>query len=345
MIFNRLRWKHKDQGQFLLHIGQLLEQGYTLGAAIELVGIHQRGEVRERVIDILSLLREGIAIHQILLDYQFPKSVAGFLYFAEQHGNLSFAFKESGKSMLKRIELGKEFIKLIRYPVFLCIVTLVVFFFILRRLIPQFQNLYTSLEIELPTVTSIFLKFLQIAPLLLICFPLILIILMLIFMKKVKKFTPLEKMKFYLKFPVLKPILAIFNTHYFAIQLSYLLKGGLSIFECLTLFEQQAYFKFFQQEATEMKKRLREGNSLPTLLENNSLFVPELCMIVSHGLANGQLSKDLSEYCSFLFDAFEDKFKFYFSIIQPVLFSLIGLIVFVMFISILLPMFHLLNSL
>jgi competence protein ComGB len=345
MKYKNSKWKFKEQGQFLLHIGQLLEQGYTLGKAIELVGIHQRRDVRDKVNEIVSLLREGNPVHQILLEYHFPKKVAGFLFFAEQHGNLSFAFQESGKLMVKQIELGNEFIKLIRYPIFLCIVTFIVFIFILRRLIPQFQNLYHSLDIELPLITIIFINLIDTAPIVLFFLLIFTVFLSYIFFKKVKRYNPLEKMKLYANFPIVKSILSIFNTHYFAIQLSYLLKGGLSIFECLTLFEKQSYFMFFQLEAIEMKERLKEGISFPELLEGNPLFTPELGTVVSHGLSNGQLSKDLAEYCSFLVITFEEKFKFYFSIIQPVLFSLIGVIIFVMFISILLPMFNLLNSL
>lgn len=345
MNFNQFKWKPKEKGKFLIQIGQLLEQGYTLGTAIELVGIHQRSVVKEKVPDIVSLLREGNPVHQILVDYHFPKDVVGFLYFAEQHGNLSFAFKESGKMMVKKTELMKEFLKLIRYPIFLCIVTSIVFFLILRRLMPQFQILYISLDIELPLITKVFLKLVQNVPSILLVILTFFLIAVFIFIRKVKKFTPLEKMKFYMKIPILKTILAYFNTHYFAIQLSYLLKGGLPILECLSLFEKQAYFKYFQLAALEMKKDLREGINFSVLLEKNPLFTHELSMVVSHGLASAQLSQDLAEYCYFLFDAFEEKFKFYFSIIQPVLFSSIGLIIFVMFISILLPMFHLLNSL
>jgi competence protein ComGB len=339
------KWKRKEKGMFLFHIGQLLEQGYDLGTAIDLVGIHQKYEIREKVTGILNSLREGMPIHQILLEYHFPNNVVGFLFFAEQHGNLSFAFKESGKLLVKQSEIIKEFIKLIRYPVFLCIVTVIVFFFILRRLVPQFQNLYHSLDLELPLVTKVFLVMLQNAPIFLLFILISIIFLYLLIFLKLKRCTPLDKMKYYLRFPILKTILSIFITHYFSIQLSHLLKGGLSIFESLTLFENQSYFKFFQQEAAEMKKGLSEGVSFAALLENNPLFASQLSMVISHGLSSGQLSSELTEYCSFLFNSFEEKIKLYFSIIQPVLFSFIGLTIFAMFISILLPMFHLLNSL
>jgi competence protein ComGB len=345
MIRSKNKWQRKEQGRFLLYVGQLLDQGYSLATAIELVGIQQREEIRNKVSEILAILREGLPLHAIFLHYHFPKEVVGFLYFAEQHGNLTFAFKESGKLLLKRDELLQEFYKLIRYPILLCVVTTAVLSIIIRQLIPQFQSLYESLNVDLPFITIAFLNVINKFPYFLVAITLLLVLIYFFYMMNVRNLSPLQRMKLLLKLPLLKSILSLFITHYFAIQLSYLLKGGLSILDSLTIFEKQSYFQFFQLESINIKAGLREGIDFPSLLERNPLFAPELSYVVSHGLANGSLSKELAEYGSFLYQAFEEKFKFYFAILQPLLFSIVGVVILIMFTSVLVPMFHLLNSL
>src|SRR5699024_5727332 len=152
-----------------------------------------------------------------------------------------------------------RFQKLIRYPIFLLWLVVVLVIFMMQYLFPQFRSLYESLQLDFPWFTRVFLTMTAYAPLFFIgCLVLVLMGCLYYFVR----FRLLHTHAQYsclLRIPVLHRFLPVIITQYFAIQLSCLTKGGLSIYESLSIFEEQEHLAFFQQQATDMKVALKNG--------------------------------------------------------------------------------------
>jgi competence protein ComGB len=339
------KWTRKEQGEFLAKLGDLMEKGYNLGDGIKLLSFHQRKEMKLSISQFIQKLREGLSLYEVLDEQGFPADALGYLYFSEKHGSLDFGLKESGKMVLKREELKSKFIKLIRYPLFLLILMVLLVSLLLHSLLPQFQALYKSLDIEFPAITVYFIGVMSYGPFYLLAFLVFVMAMFLYYIASFRHLEPQKQMLILLKFPVLKTYIPLFITQFFAVQLSCLLKGGLSIFEAITIFEKQSQLAFFKQESLQIKQELKRGESLNAVLENRPFFVPELAGVISHGQSGGQLSQELFHYSEWLFKRIEDKILRTFMILQPILFAFIGGIVLLMFASVLMPMFQLLNSL
>src|SRR5699024_4287865 len=110
-----------------------------------------------------------------------------------------------------------------------------------------------------------------------------------------------------MRIPILRSFLTITITQYFAVQLSRLTKGGLSIFESLTIFEGQNHLAFFQQQATEMKVFLRNGERFDDVLRQNKFYAEELSEVVAHGQSNGNLGEELLHYSNLLLEMIENR--------------------------------------
>ncbi|WP_083849195.1 type II secretion system F family protein [Bacillus timonensis] len=136
----------------------------------------------------------------------------------------------------------------------------------------------------------------------------------------------------------------MFNSHFFSVQLSNLLKGGLSIFQALTMFEQQRHSPFFREEAKEMKQLLRAGNRFDEILRVREYYEADLAMIISHGQTNGNLASELQHYSQYVMEKVEEKVTRLLAIVQPILFTIIGIIIVMMYGAIMVPMFQLLNG-
>jgi competence protein ComGB len=147
-----------------------------------------------------------------------------------------------------------------------------------------------------------------------------------------------------MKIPFVSAYFRLYFTHYFSIQLSYLLGGGLSVNESLSLFVKNDQQLFYSELGREMKKELRMGEKLEDIVRQYPFFERELSMIIHHGQKNGKLDTELAFYSHYCLQRLEEKTEKSMKIIQPALFAVIGLMIVSMYLAVLLPMFQLLNG-
>ncbi|HWL26297.1 MAG TPA: type II secretion system F family protein, partial [Ureibacillus sp.] len=76
-----------------------------------------------------------------------------------------------------------------------------------------------------------------------------------------------------------------------------------------------------------------------------SYFEKNLYIVIANGQKYGRLDEELFHYSRLLLARIEEKTSMIMRIIQPMLFSFIGLLIVSIYLAVLLPMFSLLNSL
>ncbi|WP_158211642.1 competence type IV pilus assembly protein ComGB [Alkalihalobacterium alkalinitrilicum] len=344
-----MRWDKRFNGikkaEFLQRLGLLLQQGYSLSAGLELIQISHKKQVKEKLTEVLQCLKDGQPLFKALEGMNLPNNISSFIFVAEQIGTLSDGLVEAGKLYLKQ-ELIKDRVgKLLRYPLFLIWLLFIILIIMITYLFPHFKNLYETMSVELPIVTVFFLRFIDSIPVLLIIALVIFLFVFTYYMTKFRHFTPHNKVTLLLKVPFLSSFISMFITYYFSVQLSSLLKAGLSISQALTIFKSQSVIMFFQDEATWLIHRLKDGEDLAVALSSRPFFEEELSLVIVHGQNRGALDVELLHYSEHLFISIEEKVKRIVMILQPGLFLIIGIIVLFMFLSILVPMFQLINSL
>ena len=156
--------------------------------------------------------------------------------------------------------------------------------------------------------------------------------------------TPIQQKNQFMKIPMLSTLLRLFYTHYFSAQLSYLLFGGISINEALSLFEKNKEQSFYQQVGCEIKRLLKSGEKLENIMKQFSFFEHELANIIKHGQDNGKLEEELMFFATHCLQILEERIDKLMKRVQPLLYSFIGLLIVSMYMAVLLPMFHLLEG-
>ncbi|WP_209125356.1 competence type IV pilus assembly protein ComGB [Alkalihalobacillus sp. BA299] len=344
-----MKWDRDFNGikkaEFLQRLGYLLQQGYSLSAGLELLQLSQREQVKVKISEVLQCLKEGQAIYQAMEGLKLPNDISSFIYFSEQIGSVPDGLIEAGKLYLKQEQIKEKVSKLVRYPLFLFWLLLIVMIIMVIYLFPHFKYLFETMSIELPFVTILFLRFIDSIPFLTLLFLVFLLIGFSYYIIKFRHFTPHKKMTLILSIPFLSSFVSAITTYYFSVQLSSLLKGGLSISQALNIFKNQSVILFFQDEASWLIQRLKEGEALVEILKRRPFFEAELSLVIEHGQKRGALEVELQHYSDHLFVLIEEQTKKMVMIIQPSMFFVIGLIVLLMFLSILVPMFELINSL
>ncbi len=74
------------------------------------------------------------------------------------------------------------------------------------------------------------------------------------------------------KIPLLGKAAVLFNSYFFSLQLSSLLKSGLSIYDSLTAFKEQSFLPFYREEAEMLITRLKAGETIESALSGHPCY-------------------------------------------------------------------------
>ena len=335
--------KIKEQGIFLNRISDMLDNGFTLSESLHFISRlnHQESEMYQSMI---NSLQTGSPIHEVFHRQNFDSQACSQIYFAEKHGYLSKALKESGQYLLRKSKEREKLGRLLQYPLVLLLVLLLVGTLLKTLLLPRFEQLYNSMGYQPGAGIKLVLHILHNIPLYLIILSVFLslciIIATLIFRKK----TALEMAEIISAIPLINSFYKLYQTVFFSREWSFLLKSGFSMYEIISIMETQNIRPLLRESAEGMRESLTVGFSFSDALSRLCFIEHEMVMIVAHGEQNGRLDSELLYYSQFCLQKLEDKTMKVFTIIQPIIFALIGLMVVAIYMSIFLPMFQMMDA-
>ncbi|OIJ20274.1 hypothetical protein BKP45_09415 [Anaerobacillus alkalidiazotrophicus] len=337
-------WNNDEKADFLIRIGGLLDQGYTISETLELFLKYDKEKLKPMMYQLLEELKNGRSFSDALLVLEIPEHIISFVHFAENYGNLSSGLQEGGNLLRKTDENKRKLQKLFKYPIFLLWILIIFFVIIYKFLFPQFALLFSTLNISLPLITRLFMFTLENTPTFFLLFLIIMSTCSIYFVAFFNKKSVFEKARFIAKLPLIGNFYKMISTYFFTTNLSYLIKNGMSIYDALNLFKDQKKLGYISIVATAIISKLEKGQTLHQALLSEPLFLKGLAFIVDHGQSSGRLDSELNYYGRWVLLDFEEKLKRIFMIIQPTLFVFIGLIILFMFTSIMLPIYTLMKD-
>nr|WP_283244059.1 competence type IV pilus assembly protein ComGB [Bacillus suaedaesalsae] len=339
------QWSLEEQARILKWLSTLLDRGYPILEALTFLKMNLSDKQKVLLEQQIKVMKEGGSFHQALMNLSFHRDVLGYLYFAEQHGNLSFALREGSSLVEQKVQYKKRLVKILQYPLFLLAITLIIFSVLNFWLLPEFAMLFESMNTEGNILLSLMLLSAKWLPRFILFLFLFLVVILFYLIHLYRNIPLVKRMEWMSKLPLYGYYIQKFYSQFFAIQLSQLLRGGLSIYEAISHFEKQSHFPLFQVEAKEMKKELKSGESLSSIVETRMYFEKELTQAILLGSANGDLARELYFYSKLSTEKLEETLNKRLSVIQPTIFIMIGLMIMGIYLAIMQPTFQMINGL
>lgn len=337
-------WSLLEQGDFLKKMGELLERGYSYSDAVESLLYQMPLKRHTELRTSLEELKAGQPLYTVLATLKFQKDLIGYIYFADKHGGMLEAISEGSKLTLNKNMTLEKLKKAIFYPAFLFFMTNILFLFVERTLLPQYFNLYDSMGLEVNVFTKVVSAFGTMLPRITAFFLLSIVLLLIVYFIYFSKLPILNQRKYLIKIPFIGPSIRLIQTQYFTLQLGYLLSGGLSVHESLQLFESDPRNLFYRDISFIINGRLKRGEDLPQILMQLNFFEKELPIVVNHGQTNGKLERELLFFSKSCLIKLEERVEKSLKHLQPILYGVIAILVISMYLSIMIPMFRLLNG-
>lgn len=339
------KWKIVDQAKLFCRLGLLLERGYSLTTALEFIMLNEANDRKRDFQLILEMLTQGTPLYSVFNSFQFSNEGLSYIYFAETYGDLADGFLNAGKMLEKKEDYKRKIGKLIRYPVFLAFFIGILFSMMQKILIPQFIQLYESMNLP-PSNILLFISFLESSTPLFIficCFFLLIPISYYFF--AFRKKPPISKQILLCKIPIIRFFVRKYNTYFFSFHFGNLLGSGFAINDAIKVFNEQNHSMFYKAEASRIRMLLLEGERLENILRATSYYERELATVIVHGQANSILSDELLVYSKLILEEAEDTFQFWMSVFQPAIIIFLGIGVVLMYLAVMLPIFRMIQTL
>lgn len=133
-MWKKSRWPRRRQAEFFSRLGRLLENGFDLKHALDLIG-RSMPQWRTDLSHVLTALEAGQSLRQSIAPFVHP-SIIEELLLVELHGQQVAFLNLLGQRERRRIQYWKKFWQLTSYPIFLGGLLLVMTLYFMQQ-IPQ----------------------------------------------------------------------------------------------------------------------------------------------------------------------------------------------------------------
>ncbi|UUV22954.1 MULTISPECIES: competence type IV pilus assembly protein ComGB [Lysinibacillus] len=344
LFYNRAtKWRVKEQAQLFNRLCVLMQEGYLFPQAISMLLPHHIEAHEDIQQQIDEKLRQGVGVAGIFETLQLGNHYLMAIKVAENNGHMIEAFKGVAKQITVSEKTKKKLIKLLIYPVTLIIFLLLLFFVFRTFFLPNIERMVVSRTSETEETSIALSNLLLHVPDVVISTMFIVIGSLIIFRFYLKRQAVAHQLTILLKIPFIQRYFRLALTRQFAAYLGSLLQSGFSLQASLQLLEEQQLQPFLQVLSQRIKERVIFGESLTQAVTMMAVFQKDFPMFVEHGEHSGYLGKELVLYSDLLMEKQEQLLQKILAFVQPSFFILIAACIIAAYISLLLPIYHMIE--
>jgi len=300
-------------------------------------------QLKNSLIKVKEKLQQGESFYESLSEFPkiYPLYFRKMIKMGEQTGTLEKTF-ENLKNFYKYQNETKKTVKgAMYYPGFIVGITIVAFFFISNFVMPRFNELFVSMDVELPIITQWVLglsKFVN-SNFQLICITILFLVIAIYSFFQTKPGKILSGF-FLLHAPLINKIYKKINMFQISIIISDTLSAGSGLIDSLDLIEEINSNYYYKKRIKITSMKIKEGKTFyNSLTEEKKHFLDMFLEMVSVGEEIGQLEDTLRSLSEHYMIEIKQETKKLTSMIEPIMILLMGFVVGFMVIATVLPTF------
>jgi len=340
----------KDKLFFIRNLRVMTVAGVALPRAIATLADQARNKNFKRaLIKIQEKIIHGQSLSQSMQEYPeiFPEIFQNMVKVGEESGTLEQVLNNLALQLEKQQELKSKIVSALIYPLVVLSAMVGIGFLMLIIVVPQLAETFAELELTLPFTTRIVIwlgttakQYWYLLPI--VIFGLVFIIRQILKLKSGKRLFD----KLFLKLPALSKLVRETSSASFARTLSSLTASGVPLIKSLEIIAGTLDNVYFKDSLLAAVEQVKKGVKLSeTLKPYNNLYLPIVVQMVEIGEETGETSQVLEQLATFLEDEVTNATKNLASIIEPLLMLVVGGAVGFFAISMIQPMYSMLEAL
>jgi type IV pilus assembly protein PilC len=334
---------------FARHLSTMIRAGLSLDRGLQILAAQTKNSRFRKILTAVETsVRGGQSFSESLAKYPdvFSDLFVSMIKIAEASGNLEGILNNLAVHMEKDHELRSKVRGAMVYPSVIVSVMVGIGILMMTMVVPKLASTFEELGVELPWTTNMVIKTSQFLSSHFV-WGLILLILFIFFLRIIMKTSGGKKFFDFLilSFPLFSQLSKKINSARFSRNLSSLVDAGVPIMTALQITAQTISNSFFRDSLIFASSQIQKGDPLSKILQGYGDLYP---VIVIQMIEVGETTGSLSEILRNLADFYEEEVntitKNLSSIIEPVLMVIIGVVVGFFAISMIQPLYSIMNQ-
>ncbi|MFF5995394.1 competence type IV pilus assembly protein ComGB [Lysinibacillus sp. KU-BSD001] len=329
--------------QLLSRTSILLEEGYTFAECIEMLLPYHVKDYSKWKSTFEQVFQDGVGPTTIFALMGMKRQYLLSIELAEMTGNLPQTLAIVGNQVQFAEEIKQRVAKLLVYPVVLFMLIIGLFIVFRLKFLPNIQQMMYT-RVGYSNTSSIqWSKFFLHMPDYIIVLMVLLIGSLVLSMAYVSRKRIDLQLALLLKLPFIRYYWRLLMTRQFSRTLGELLLTGFSLQAALEHLMTQPHQKQLAYIASVIQQRVIYGDALSQAVLLSNFFYPKFHHFIAHGEQSGLLGRELILYVELLDSKLQNGIKMITKIVQPMLFIIIAICIVAAYLSILLPMYNMLD--
>jgi MSHA biogenesis protein MshG len=334
-----------DLIMFSRQMATLLNAGIAILPALNGLKAHmEHAGLSAALGDLASDLENGRALAGSMQNFPniFPPLFTSMINVGENTGQLGPAFAQISQYLEVDRETQDQIKTATRYPTFVMIALVIAMVIINLFVIPSFTSVFAGFGSELPWATQLLIATSDFT----VNYWHLILLAAIVHIMGLNAYLKTEDGKykwdrFKLRLPLVGTIIERATLARFSRAFSMAFRAGVPITQTLTIVSKAVDNSYLERQIMSMRDGLEHGESLTQTAIASGLFTPLVLQMISVGEETGAVDDMLDEVANFYEREVEFDTKKLSSAIEPIMITVIGVIVLILALGIFLPMWDL----
>lgn len=337
-----------ERAQFARYFALMLRAGLDVKRALAALAQQARSRgLKQALESVTHDIERGRTLAEAMqpFPYAFPPLFISFVHVGEMTGRLQESLEVLALQLDKEYQINRTVRGGLLYPAVIIVVMVAVAVAMMFFVVPKLVEVFEGFNVELPLPTRILIAtsdFFQAHWLWLLLGGVFGVAGLVVVLRLQSVRAVLWHWLLFT--PVIGPIIKKVNLARFSRNLSALLQSGVSFLNALALLGSNTTHPTYAQVLAQAREHVKQGRELSVFLERYTrLFPPVVVSVVRVGEETGSLAEVLKETALFYEGEVDQTMKNLTSIMEPVLMVLVGLAVGALAVSVISPIYDLVN--
>lgn len=332
--FRKKVLKEKDLNLVFYELNLMLQSNINISDALDIL---IKNKKNQNLIDFLKSIKyslsNGKPIDKNLKEFKIDSLIISFLKISQDSGNLALNISSLSKLLNENIEIKKNFLKVIYYPIVLFVSFFISLITIFNFVIPNFRTFFSQIQNELPLGTKILLEIQEFFENYILFLVFTIIITMLLFYYIFKQSSRFQYVydKFLVEnFFLIKDIYLNMQLYKIFLVIDIMLKSNYEFHKAFISSKILLKNKYLLDKIHTIDNLLQNGKSINDSFLKTEIFDDIVLNLINTGEVSNSLNITIEEIKKIYKNRFNEKINLLIALIQPTFIVIImGLILWV----------------
>lgn len=334
----------KKKEIFYRELGMLLKSGVDFKKALEILGNQSTNSFeKEIILQIKNKVVEGRSIYESIKETnQFSAYEYYSIQIGEETRKLEEVLTELQKYFNRKIQMKRQIISVLTYPAIVMLVTILVLYFMLNKVVPMFSSVFKQFGSELPKSTQVIIKISNHSGTIFTILGAIIVglIIMHNLLKNKETYRAITS-KIVFKIPYFGNLIRKIYISRFCQAMNLLITSKTTLINSLSLTAKMIGFYPIETAIAAIKNDITRGASLNESLKKHKVFENKMVSMIEVAEQVNQLETMFERLTEQYNEEISHQTKMIGVVLEPLIIIVIGVIVGVIMVSMYAPMFDL----